>query len=94
MPSLRRADLDALAYRLRAEGLTYQAIAERLGVKVSIARRRVVRYGGPCASSRNRRESREGLASNSARAGRALRSVFVAASNSALACLARRLLDQ
>ena len=44
MPSLRRADLDALAYRLRAEGLTYQAIAERLGVNVSMARRRVVRH--------------------------------------------------
>ena len=37
MPSLRRADLDALAYRLRAEGLTYQAIAERLGVTQAMA---------------------------------------------------------
>jgi len=37
----RRADLDALAHRLRAEGLAYQAIAERLRVDVSMARRRV-----------------------------------------------------
>jgi len=40
----RRADLDALAHRLRAEGLTYQAIADRLRMDVSMARRRVIRY--------------------------------------------------
>jgi len=44
MSSQRRADLDALAHRLRTEGLTYQAIAERLGVTVAMARRRVLRH--------------------------------------------------
>ena len=38
-----RADLDELAYELRRQGLTYQAIGERLGVSDDMARR-VVRY--------------------------------------------------
>jgi predicted transcriptional regulator len=42
--SQRRADLDELAYRLRAEGMTLQAIADRLGVTLAMARRRVIRH--------------------------------------------------
>ena len=60
MPSLRRADLDALAYRLRAEGLTYQAIAERLGVNVSMARRRVLRHERRLARRTDRMEKPPG----------------------------------
>ena len=59
----RRADLDALAHRLRAEGLTFQAIAEQLGVDVSMARRRVIRYertlreqAKPAPRARSRRQ--------------------------------------
>jgi len=44
MTSRRRADLDELAYELRRQGLTYRAIAERLGVTESMALRRVVRH--------------------------------------------------
>jgi predicted transcriptional regulator len=40
----KRTDLDELAYRLRAEGMTLQAIAERLGVTLAMARRRVLRH--------------------------------------------------
>ena len=40
----RRTDLDALAYELRAQGLTYRAIADRLGVTLAMARRRVLRH--------------------------------------------------
>jgi DNA-directed RNA polymerase specialized sigma24 family protein len=40
----RRADLDALAYELRRQGLTYREIGERLGVTDDMARRRVIRY--------------------------------------------------
>jgi DNA-directed RNA polymerase specialized sigma24 family protein len=39
-----RADLDQLAYELRAQGLTYKAIADRLGVTLAMARRRVLRH--------------------------------------------------
>ena len=44
MCSQRRADLDALVHQLRAEGLTFQAIAEQLGVTQAMARRRVLRH--------------------------------------------------
>jgi transposase len=40
----RRTDLDKLAYELRAQGLTYRAIAKRLGVTLAMARRRVLRH--------------------------------------------------
>jgi len=42
--SQHRADLDALAHQLRAEGLTFQTIAERLRVTPAMARRRVIRH--------------------------------------------------
>jgi hypothetical protein len=44
MTSRRRADLDAMAYELRRQGLTFRAIAERLGVTDGMAWRRVVRH--------------------------------------------------
>ena len=44
MTSKRRIDLDQRAYELRQQGLTYRAIAKWLGVDVSMARRRVLRY--------------------------------------------------
>ena len=44
MTRKRRIDLDQRAYELRQQGLTYRAIADRLGVDVSMARRRVIRY--------------------------------------------------
>ena len=44
MPSLRRADLDQLAHELRRQGLTYTAIAERLGTSPDMAMRRVIRH--------------------------------------------------
>ena len=40
----QRIDLDARAYDLRQQGLTYRAIAKRLGVNVTMARRRVLRH--------------------------------------------------
>ena len=40
----QRIDLDARAYDLRQQGLTYRAIAKRLGVTVTMARRRVLRH--------------------------------------------------
>ncbi len=39
-----RRKLDARAYRLREQGLTYEAIAERLGESLSAAWRRVRRH--------------------------------------------------
>ena len=39
-----RADLDQRAYELRAQGLTYRAIAKWLGVTFAMARRRVLRH--------------------------------------------------
>jgi predicted transcriptional regulator len=39
-----RADLDELAHELRAQGLTYRAIAKWLGVTLAMARRRVLRH--------------------------------------------------
>lgn len=40
-----RADLDALAHELRADGLTWEAIAERLGyANGAIARRAALRH--------------------------------------------------
>ncbi len=44
MTSNRRIDLDERAYELRAQGLTYQAVAKWLGVTVAMARRRVLRH--------------------------------------------------
>ena len=38
------ADLDARAYALRQQGLTYRAIAKWLGVTLAMARRRVLRH--------------------------------------------------
>ena len=40
----RRSDLDALAYELRRQRLTYSAIAERLGTSRDVALRRVIRH--------------------------------------------------
>jgi hypothetical protein len=40
----RRTNLDQRAYELRAQGLTYRAIAKWLGVTVAMARRRVLRH--------------------------------------------------
>src|SRR5215207_11063019 len=37
-------DLDARAYELRQQGLTYRAIAKWLGVTLAMARRRVLRH--------------------------------------------------
>lgn len=46
-----RADLDALAHELRAEGLTWDAIAERLGyANGAIARRAALRHVPPAAA--------------------------------------------
>ena len=42
--SSKRADLDKLACELRAQGLTYRAIAKWLGVTLAMARRRVLRH--------------------------------------------------
>jgi transposase len=42
--SQRRTDLDERAYELRAQGLTYRAIAKWLGVTLAMARRRVLRH--------------------------------------------------
>ena len=44
MTSRRRTDLDALAYELRRQGLTYRAIGDRLGTSPDMARRRIVRH--------------------------------------------------
>jgi DNA-binding Lrp family transcriptional regulator len=44
LTSRRRADLDELAYELRRQGLSFRAIAARLGVTERMARRRVVRH--------------------------------------------------
>ena len=44
MTSKRRIDLDARAYELRQQGLTYRAIAKWLGVTLAMARRRVLRH--------------------------------------------------
>lgn len=47
-----RADLDALAHELRAEGLTWEAIAERLGyANGAIARRAALRHVPPQATN-------------------------------------------
>jgi orotate phosphoribosyltransferase-like protein len=40
----RRIDLDRRAYELRQQGLTFEAIAERLGMSTSGAWRRVMRH--------------------------------------------------
>jgi hypothetical protein len=40
----KRTDLDKRAYELRAQGLTYRAIAKWLGVTLAMARRRVLRH--------------------------------------------------
>ena len=44
MTGQRRTDLDERAYELRAQGLTYRAIAKWLGVTFAMARRRVLRH--------------------------------------------------
>jgi hypothetical protein len=45
----QRADLDQLAHELRAQGLTYRAIAKWLGVTLAMTRRGFYGMSGPCA---------------------------------------------
>lgn len=46
------AELDALAYELRSEGLTWEAIAERIGyANGAIARRAALRHNPPATNT-------------------------------------------
>ena len=42
--AIKGLDLDELAYRLRQKGLTYSAIADRFGISITGAWRRVIRH--------------------------------------------------